>query len=87
MDVGIVFLGVSFGEKLCSEKSIKLYGEPQEEQKPCVVRVSPVEIKHHQRQLGDKEVDFSLQPSSHTPSRKEVRAGTAAVVTGLLSIV
>jgi len=34
-------------------------------------------IKHHdQKQLGEEVVCFSLQFSSHTPSLREVRAGT-----------
>lgn len=87
MDIGLVSLGVSLGEKTLLRKVQSVIWRAPRKQIPCVVRVSPVEIKYHQRQLGDKGVDFSLQPSSHTPSWKEVRAGTVALVTGLLSIV
>jgi hypothetical protein len=34
-------------------------------------------VKHHnQKQVGKKRVSFSLQLSGHTPSMREVRAGT-----------
>lgn len=75
-------LGSFFGGKTLLRKVQSVIWRTPRKQIPSVVRVSPVEIKYHQRQLGDKGIDFSLQPSSHTPSGKEGRA-----VTGLLSIV